>query len=177
PLSSQQIAVPDTITRYKLTEWNMFDYMPNWVRPLVGSPAERAARLRDPEVRAAMQRDVEAWPNLRTDWSLTRVGTVAHARNDRFEGLTVRELAAATGKASLDAYLDLALDEDLETEFEMPLIAATEETLKARGESFKNPYAHISISDGGAHTRFLTLSTWPIWWLSHWVRDRELMSL
>jgi N-acyl-D-aspartate/D-glutamate deacylase len=33
------------------------------------------------------------------------------------------------------------------------------------------------MSDGGAHTRFLTLSTWPVWWLSYWVRDRGLFTL
>jgi N-acyl-D-aspartate/D-glutamate deacylase len=117
PLFSQQIVVPDTIQRYKLTEWNMFDYMPSWVQPLVGSPAERAVKLRDPEVRAAMQREVEAMPTTRSNWDLTRVGTVVHERNYPFEGLTIRELAEATGKSPLDAYLDLALDEDLETEF------------------------------------------------------------
>ena len=33
------------------------------------------------------------------------------------------------------------------------------------------------MSDGGAHTRFLVNSVWPVYFLAHWVRDRELMSL
>jgi N-acyl-D-aspartate/D-glutamate deacylase len=176
-LFSQHSAVLDTIQRYRLAEYNMFDYMPAWVQPLIGTPAERAAKLRSAETRAAMERDIAAWPNSRTDWNLTRVGTVAQSRNAHFEGMTINELAAAIGKPPLDAFLELALDEDLETEFEMPLTSSNSEMARARGETMKNPNAHISMSDGGAHTRFLTLSTWPIWWLSYWVRDQELMSL
>ena len=33
------------------------------------------------------------------------------------------------------------------------------------------------MSDGGAHTRFNTNSTWPVYWLSFWIRDREMMTL
>ena len=39
------------------------------------------------------------------------------------------------------------------------------------------PYGHISISDGGAHTRYQTSAHWPIYFLAHWVRDREVMTL
>ena len=34
--------------QFKLAEFNLFDYMPNWVQPLVGSPEERAAKLWEP---------------------------------------------------------------------------------------------------------------------------------
>jgi len=53
-------------TEFKLSEYNMYDYMPNWVQPLVGSPEERAAKLTDLGVREAMKRDVEEWPNAMT---------------------------------------------------------------------------------------------------------------
>src|SRR5262252_10611617 len=49
PLVFQRPA-PVTGTEFKLSEYNMFDYMPHWVQPLVGSPEERAAKLRDPAV-------------------------------------------------------------------------------------------------------------------------------
>src|SRR5690349_4624818 len=81
-----------------------------------------------------------------------------------------------TGKYPLDAFLDLALDEGLETAFLIPPRNA-EDDLQSRAELLKDPYTHISVSDGGAHTRFLTLSTRPVEWLSFWVRDREIMSL
>jgi N-acyl-D-aspartate/D-glutamate deacylase len=162
-------------TQFKLSEFNMFDYMPSWVQPLVGTPEERAAKLRVAD-RDSMRRDVELWPNNRTDWNQTKVLEVVHERNERFEGLTIAQVAEIMGKDPLDTFLDLALDEDLETEFEVPP-RDSEDELRARGELLKEPYAHLSASDGGAHTKFLTLSAWPIWWLSYWVREREIMSL
>ena len=163
--------------QFKLAEFNLFDYMPNWVQPLVGSPEERAAKLRDPSVRAAMKRDVEeAVSSQNADWSRLKVLEVLHDRNQEYEGRTIQELAQMTGKHPVDAFLDLALDEGLETEFEMPQ-RNTEDDLKLLEQKIKAPNAHISLSDGGAHTRFLTISTWPIFWLSYWIRDREIMTL
>ena len=162
--------------QFKLAEYNLFDYMPSWVQPLVGSPEERAAKLRDPEVRAAMKRDAEEMKDFRTDWSMTKVAEVVHERNHRYEGLTIQQLGEAMGKGPVDAFLDLALDEDLETEyltepFEDP------ERLSALQQKFMEPYSHISFSDGGAHTRFSNTSSWPVFWLSHWIRDKEIMNL
>ncbi len=171
-----QKTVPGTGTEFKLSEYNMFDYMPNWVQPLVGRPEERAAKLRDGSVREAMKSDVEDWPNFRTDWSRVSVLQVAHERNYKYEGVTIQALAEMTGKQSLDAFLDLALDEDLETEFLIPPRNSPDE-LEDRSRQLADPYSHISVSDGGAHTRFLTIATWPVEWLSFWVRDREIMTL
>ena len=150
--------------------------MPNWVEPLVGTPEERAAKLRDPDRRVAMKKDVQDWPNLRTEWDKVRVLQVAHERNYDYEGKTVQEIALMMGKEPLDAYLDLALDESLETEFEIPPRNA-EEQLEAQRAKILDPFSHISASDGGAHTRFNTTATWPIHWLAFWVRDREILSL
>ena len=178
PLYIQTTATIDTSNRFKLTEYNLYDYMPNWVKPLTGAKAERVARLGDPETRARMKQDCLDWPMVRTDWSRVRVYSVALDRNRKWDGMTINEMASATGKHPLDAMLDLAIDEDLETEYELPAVGiATPEILKARAESMKEPYVHVSMSDGGAHVRFGTLSTWPVWWLSFWVRDRQLLTL
>ena len=161
---------------FKLAEFNMFDYMPNWVQPLVGEVEERSAKLRDLEARSAMKQDVEDWPNFRTDWDRLRVLQTEEQRNQKYEGMSIRELADSQGKHPLDAFLDLALDEELQTEFMLPTRDSPEE-LKTRVRDLLDPYAHISVSDGGAHTRFNTNSTWPMYWLTFWIRDRNIMSL
>ena len=158
----------------RLTEYNMFDFMPSWVQPLVGSVEERIIKLRDPVVRAAMKQDVADWPDTRTDWNTGRVVEVIHERNYQYEGLTIQQLAEATGKEPLDAFLDLAIDENLETEFNVAASQQDEQVLERR---IMDPYAHISLSDGGAHVRIATISFWPVHWLSHWIRDREIMTL
>ena len=159
--------------QFKLAEYNLFDCYPNWVQPLVGTPAERAAKLRDLSAREAMKHDVEELPLARTDWTQMKVLEVVHQRNHKYEGRFIDEIARDEGKHPLDTMLDLALDEDLETEFTHALGQTEEE----REKEIKNPYSHISVSDGGAHTRFSTHGQWPVHFLSHWIRDKEIMSL
>ena len=165
-----------TTFQFTLAEYNMYDYMPNWVQPLVGSPEERAVKLRDPVVREAMKQDVERWPFKRTNWGRVSVLQVVHERNYQYEGATIKELGEMMGKDTLDAFLDLALDEGLQTEFMEPALD-TPEDVKMRTEFLRDPQAHISVSDGGAHNRYATTSAWPVFWLTYWIRDREIMSL
>ena len=173
PVVTQRVSVPSD-TMFTLAEYNLFDYLPNWVKPMLGTPEQRAVKLRNTETREVMKRDAENYPTSRTDWSEMKILEVVHERNHQYEGLTVQQLAEMTGKHPLDAWLDLALDEDLETTFTHFLNAGGEEALEPL---IKSPYASVSIGDGGAHVRFLTQSTWPVYFLGHWVRDKEIMTL
>ena len=160
--------------RFTLGEYNLFDIMPGWVQPLVGTPDERAPKLRDPAVRVAMKHDVEVTTDTRADFDKMRVLEVAQERNRKYEGMTINELGAATNKDPLDAFLDLALDEEMETEFIVPIADRSDEEMAAR---MNNPHTHVSISDGGAHVKFSTVSMWPMFFLSYWIRDNEIMTL
>ena len=102
----EQVIVAFTEPEFTLAEYNMFDYMPNWVQPLVGSREERLAKLRDRSIRDGMKRDVEEHPNNRTNWSRLKVLEVVHERNDKYEGLSIEEIARIEGKHPLDAFLD-----------------------------------------------------------------------
>jgi len=173
PILAQQGSVP-TIAEFKLSEYNLFDYMPNWVQPLVGTKEERIAKLSEDGIRDGMKQDVLDRPHARTDWTQVQVVEVALERNLKYEGLSIADIAEAEGKHPLDAFLDIALDEDLETEFAHPAAAQGDD---ARADRISNPFVHISVSDGGAHTRFLVNSVWPVYFLAHWIRDKELMTL
>ena len=175
PLVTQLVCTPFD-SEFKLSEYNLYDYMPNWVQPLVGSAEERAAKLRVPETRQAMKEDVERVPHFRTTWTILKVLETAHERNVQFEGRPISEVAEMTGKHPVDAFIDLALDEDLETTFALPTLRG-EDVIQKAARRFNDPYGHISVSDGGAHTKFATGSTWPVYWLQFWIRDREIMSL
>jgi N-acyl-D-aspartate/D-glutamate deacylase len=172
PVIAQMGAQP-VVAEFKLSEYNLFDYLPNWVHPLVGSKEERIAKLSEEGVRSGMKRDVEDRPHPRTDWSTLAVVEVTQARNYKYEGMTIADIARMEGKHPLDAFLDLALDEDLETQFTHP--AGNPGDIQET--RIRNPHSHISVSDGGAHTRFLTLSTWPVYFLTHWIRERQIMTL
>ena len=173
PIVAQEASLP-LISEFKLSEYNLFDYMPNWVQPLVGTKEERIAKLSEDGVRVSMLRDIEERPHQRTDWKQVQVVEVAHERNLKYEGLSIADIAAAEGKDGLDVLLDLALDEDLETEFAHP---AGNTALEEIGKAISKPYTHISVSDGGAHTRFLVSSIWPVYFLAHWIREENLMTI
>ena len=166
----------DIPVQMTLAEFNMFDVLPNWVQPFVGSPEQRAAQLRKPEVRALMRKDLEQRPHqaFAKGWSLVKILETIHERNHQYDGLTVGEMARRQGKDPLDAMLDLALEEELQTVFGF-LHAGGDDAGTA--EICQHAFTHISNSDGGAHVRFLTMSTWPIHFLSHWIRDQGIMSL
>ena len=175
---------PPVGIEFKLSEFNLYDYLPNWVQPLVGTAEERMIKLGDPANRAAMRADVKRSAELgggrgianRTDYNHVKVLEVAEQRNHQYEGKTIAELGKMMGKDPLDAWFDLAIDEALETQFEIPP-NETPEDMRELAADISNPFAHISASDGGAHTRFLTMAAWPVYWLAHWIRDEELMTL
>jgi len=180
PIVLQELTM-EVEAQFTFGEYNLFDYMPSWVDPLVGTPEERAAKLRQPEVREAMKADTEkggdglsqaVMTNERTDWTRFRVLQVANDRNFKYEGMTIAQISEMENKHPVDAMFDLALDENLETEFSH--LVAGDTRLE---QAILNPHSHISVSDGGAHTRYLTISQWPIQFLSHWIRDKELMTV
>jgi N-acyl-D-aspartate/D-glutamate deacylase len=166
----------DTPVRMTLAEFNMFDMMPNWVDPLVGTPEERSAKLRRPEVRARMKQDLveRGHQAFQDGWRQFKVLEVVWERNHALEGRSISEIAQAQGKEPLDTMLDLALDEDLATTFGFLHTGGDDE---GTAEICRHPFTHISNSDGGAHVRFLTMSTWPIHFLSRLVRDQGVLGL
>ena len=170
PLFTQEL-VMEVNAEFQLSEYNLFDSLPGWVNPLVGSIEERTLKLKDPDIRDEMKRDADARQLLRTDWSRVTVLETMHERNYKYDGSTLAEIAAAQGKHPVDAFLDLALDEGLETVFAHPVDP------RPLDENILSPYGHVSVSDGGAHTRYLTTSTWPVEFLTYWIRDRQIMSL
>ena len=167
---------------FELAEYNGFDALPNWIDPFVGTPEERIAKLNTPGVRDRMKQDVGGeWTGIggtadvAANWSKMRVVEVRKDANLQYEGMNIAELAEVTGKHPMDAMLDLALDEDLMTEFSTDPTTGTDP--EAMKEILNHPYTHPCISDGGAHVRYLTVGTWPVNFLAMWARDHGAMSL
>ena len=173
PMIYQQ-PVGNNWAQFTLEDFNLFDTMDNWVQPLVGTPEERAVKLRDPEVREAMQRDLDKYGYTRSNPDIVTVLETVHERNQKYEGMTVAEMGRMLDKTPLDAWLDLAIDEGLHTMFGTYASKRDEEEYES---NVRNPYSHVSLSDGGAHIKYLNLASWPIRVLSHWSRDKQVISL
>jgi N-acyl-D-aspartate/D-glutamate deacylase len=77
-------------------------------------------------------------------------------------------------KDPLDAFLDLALDENLETIF---WNANNGGDWNAMGEILRSPYVLIGTSDAGAHVLFGADFGYGTILLGLWVRERQVMTL
>ena len=80
----------------------------------------------------------------------------------------------AQGKDVFDVFIDLSMEEDLDTQFLTPLANADE---RAVDKTINYPHSLVSLSDGGAHVQYICDSGYPSYLLSHWVRENKAMSL
>jgi len=87
---------------------------------------------------------------------------------------TIAELAAASGQDPLDAMLDLALEENLDTVFNALLLNSDE---AAVGRMLQHPDSMVSLSDAGAHLTFFNDAGFGLHLLGHWVRELKIFSL
>ena len=82
--------------------------------------------------------------------------------------MSVRQVADLTGKHPVDAMLDIAVADRLRTLFFAAPPQGTSDLLK---EIVQYPHMLFGVSDGGAHTKFLTAGRYPTETLAQQVRD------
>lgn len=162
--------------RFTLKNAQMFDGMPNWDTVIQAPVEQRADLFRDPAVRERLRADLtDPTPRLFSKrWDTVHLNTAAAETNRHWEGQTVQQIADQLGKDPLDTFLDLALAEDLDTEFMGNL---TNGDLDAAAEILRRPYVMIGASDAGAHTTFDAGYGYCTAVLGHWVRERGILTL
>jgi N-acyl-D-aspartate/D-glutamate deacylase len=169
--------------RFTLKKTTFFSNLDVWdvlmARPFEARLATLADPGRRPELReAALQRQRRrpGVPGRFVPWASLVVSAVALARNKALEGRTLTQLAEEQGKHVADVMLDLAVDERLETEFQLQ--SRPPESDVALAEYVGSGHALPSQSDAGAHlnTNYCTAGE-SSWVLGEWVRDRRLLSL
>jgi N-acyl-D-amino-acid deacylase len=144
-------------------------WQPAFQRPM----AEQIALYQQPAFRAAFVEDI-ALRKREHLWEQTRVLEVRHPALASYEGKTIHEIAALQGKRPVDAYLDLAMADALQTRFQTALFNYDEAGVERliRDERFL-----IGLSDGGAHVDVLCDAGYATALLDIWVRQREVLTL
>jgi N-acyl-D-amino-acid deacylase len=167
-----QAVTADTGMAFTFVDWNLFDESQAWCEATTGTPAERKAKLADPSRREALRSQM---PRVITDlFDQIFVTKVERSAFKEFEGLTLREAAERTGKHPADAMLDLAVGDDLQTEFYAP---GPNQNMALMKEMLDCPYLIPGVSDGGAHTKFFTGGQYPTEFLERLVREHSMLSL
>ena len=164
--------------RLTLEDWNLFDDSEAWRDATVGTVEERKAKLSDPQMRKALQQDFDSPKSsdfLFGELPKFIARKVRHpGLKDKYEGLSISQIAERENKHPIDAMLDLSVADDLRTEWAGPVTAAKVENFK---ELMESPYVLPGVSDGGAHVKFITPSIYPTEVLAWMSRDAGLLSL
>jgi N-acyl-D-aspartate/D-glutamate deacylase len=136
----------------------------------------RKQALADPETRARLRAEMAAPERtaFHRRWDLVRIIHVGRPENERFVGGSVADMAAARGQDAFDAFLDLSLEEDLETTF---WSANTGGDSQAMAEILRSPYVLVGLSDAGAHVQFDAAFGYGTTLLGVWVREKGVLSL
>jgi N-acyl-D-amino-acid deacylase len=93
---------------------------------------------------------------------------------EKYEGLSVAQIAEMEHKHVIDAMLDLSVADNLKTQWRAPLLNVNTEYAK---EMMTSPYTLAGVSDGGAHMKFITSGIWPTDLLTWMVRDTGILTL
>ncbi len=162
--------------RFTLKNAQLFDGMPAWDAVFALPVEQRAARLGDPATRAALQADIDdpATKLFSKRWDTVLFVGAKRPEHRPLEELTILDIAQRLGKRPLDAFLDLALEEDLGAEFSTNI---TNGDPAAAAEILRQPYVLIGASDAGAHVLFDAGNGYCTNLLGFWVRERHVMSL
>jgi N-acyl-D-aspartate/D-glutamate deacylase len=164
------------VRHFTLKNCQVFDEFPTW-KALMAMPVEtRRKNFKDPATRNKMRADLaDPRPvNFHRNWNVLRVEKPAKTENQKYEGKSIAELASMRAQDSLDAFLDLALEEDLDTVF---WNANNGGDANAMGEILRSPYVLMGTSDAGAHVQFGADFGYGTTLLGLWVRERQLLTL
>jgi N-acyl-D-aspartate/D-glutamate deacylase len=129
----------------------MFDQYPTWRSVLVLPMDERRVRLGDPELRPKLAAELEDPSNgYPMPWDEIVVASVVADENQQFVGRSVEAIAAERGVAPIDAMLDIAETDRLETMFGLRRTSEREDRAVI-DELIDHPLVIFGSSDGGAH--------------------------
>jgi N-acyl-D-amino-acid deacylase len=166
------------VNRFTMKNCQVFRSMPTWLPILQGSDADKLRAYRDPEIRAKLRAEVEAplGPDstFSKRWDLMIVEEPQRPSNRDLRGRTIAEIATKRGQDPLDVFLDLAVEEELDTVFSLGEINMDTEAV---AQILGSPYAVVGLSDGGAHVQFHSNVSNPTRLLGYWVREKKIMSL
>ena len=171
----------------------VFQGMPTWDEIMAQPVQERIRSLHDLEIRKALSSEAVEGRGAPTTylmpvgpvspgskmsfnrrWDLVQVFMTYHERNRKFAGKSIEQVAQEQGKGIMDAFLDLSLDEDLETRFQ---VVDRNTDAASQGPILGSPYTVIGTTDGGARPDKQDRYEYSTNLLSHWVREKQVISL
>jgi N-acyl-D-amino-acid deacylase len=172
---------PNRVTQdFTMKNSQVFRGLPTWHPILLMSDEEKLRLYADPEIRAKLHEEAvvnkpEAAVGIsKTWWNYIWVNEPVLPKNKWMQFKSIGQIAEKEGKRVIDAFLDLVVEENLETRF---LQAENNIDDEALTKILTHPNAVIGLGDGGAHVQFHGGYGYLTKLLGEWVRERHVMTL
>merc|ERR1719487_2643150 len=117
----------DVDSTFSLDSWNLFDSNPNWRNITLGTPEERAAKMRDPKIRETLKAEYDSGKGPLADSAVSRDNAVQGDKLTlwktyteglkQYEKMELPDVAKARNQHVVDCMLDLSLEDGLKTEW------------------------------------------------------------
>ncbi|MBW2499945.1 MAG: amidohydrolase family protein [Deltaproteobacteria bacterium] len=166
-----QIAGRPIVVQITLMEPGPFGNVPSFVEVLALAAEARPPKYRDPAWRARAEDEIrEAWGDI---VDRTRVSE-SRCHRELVGGDDLGTLARSRGTTAFQLMIDLALEEDLETRFHVPMTNDDEEQI---ARMLNDERLLLGLSDAGAHTSQLCDADFATYLLQHWWREERVITL
>ena len=182
PLMRQGLRIPPQVTPrpvkmyYDLRTPSLCGEMPSW-RPAFNRPREEQIALyRSDRFREQFRDDLQARRGafFNGQWDAVTVAKVTGAEHKPLLNKSIREVAELWHKHPVDAFLDLAIAENLDLGITVQLINADP---GAVARLISRPEVMIGLSDAGAHVSQHCEAGSPTYMLREWVYNNPVLSL
>jgi N-acyl-D-amino-acid deacylase len=170
-----QVAVRPLIVDFNLRNPFLFASM-NSMKPVFEDKSVDAQKrvYANADFRRTFAAELERRTVFYDIWERTEVKEVTTPALKGAEWKNIAAIARERGVAPLDAFFDLALEDDLAVDFMIPLLDINEERVVKK---FNDSRTLIGISDGGAHVDMLCNAGYPSYLLGTFVREKQALSL
>ncbi|MGH7399704.1 MAG: N-acyl-D-amino-acid deacylase family protein [Candidatus Rokuibacteriota bacterium] len=169
-----QVTTSPLTTTFDLASAFVFFRFPVWKRVLDAPVSAWRALFRDAGFREEFRGSVGRTPLFQGDTAPLRVHAVGADAFEALVGLALTDVAARRGQDPIDAFFDLALEDDLRTQFTTAVMNTDAASV---AEIFTHPRSLIGLSDAGAHLTLFCEAGQTSRLLGHWVRERRALSL
>ena len=147
----------------------------------LASDEEKLKAYADPAVRQKLHEEMVEWKSnvpaagySREWYNYMWVETPVLDKNQGLKGKTIGQIAKEQNKRVIDAFLDLVVEENLDTGLMQSENNVDDE---AMAKILTYPNAIVGLSDGGAHVQFHGGYGYSTRLLSEWVREKQVMTL
>ena len=152
----------------------IFANMDCWNPVLNRTPDEQIAILSNTEFRDAFKEALKRPLIFTANWDVMTVLQASNPEMQKYVGRRIADVAKERNSNPVDTFLDLAIEDKLEMQFNYELFNADESRIP---ELITDPRTMIGLSDGGAHVDALCDAGYCTYLLGTWVREKEVLTL